>query len=87
MCAGTEGWVQLVMMKYQGFLRLATSSYEECREWTRFLYIPPEERDAKLSQARNANRPAAVNGFLWFGTDVSSPGFLRVHALTSVILQ
>jgi hypothetical protein len=45
-----------VTMKNSGNVKIATSSFEEIQEWTRFLLSPHK-------------CAAAVNGFLWIGTD------------------
>ncbi len=48
------------MMKNFGIVRLATNSFEEIQEWTRFLLSPPTTN----------RRTTTVNGFLWIGTSL-----------------
>lgn len=49
-----------LMMKNFGIVRLATNSFEEIQEWTRFLLSPPTTN----------RRTTTVNGFLWIGTSL-----------------
>lgn len=59
---GTEGWVQSIVTKNSGHMRIAANSLEEICQWTRHLLSPPAS-----SETKNANRSSVVNGFLWFG--------------------
>jgi len=52
--------VVCLMMKNFGIVRLATNSFEEIQEWTRFL----------LSSPTTNRRTTTVNGFLWIGTSL-----------------